>query len=385
MNIALHEIEPWLIEHQHARYNLGESGMVNQPLGALLADVGASVAELGAVSLGNSDTRGSLALREAIAALHPGATADNVLVTTGTSEALWLYFHVRHRAGDNAVVPVPAFQSLFEVPRYLGYELRALPLRPEDNFRLDLDALARAVDARTRVVVLNSPQNPTGVVLRPHEVAAARRAARVVGAEVLADEHYRFMPLDPSPDALLPTMYEPGGEVVALGSMIKCFGCVGLRVGWLVGPRDLLDACRDLKDYTTHTVCALNEHVALQVLRGAPRLAPRLRGWLRSNVAAFGELVARHPDVLAWTPPEGGLVAFPSLRAGVGVSSADFARALVAQTEVFVLPGETFQRPGHFRVGFGLAPEDFTAALARWDHFLTRRGWARSGASIGGR
>ena len=75
MNIALHEIEPWLIEHQYARYNLGESGMVNQPLGALLADVGASVAELGAVSLGNSDTRGSLALREAIAALHPGATA----------------------------------------------------------------------------------------------------------------------------------------------------------------------------------------------------------------------------------------------------------------------------------------------------------------------
>lgn len=367
MEIALHEIEPWLIEHQFARYNLGESGMVNRTLGEILADVGASPADLAGVSLGNSDTRGDRALREVIASLYPGATADDVLVTTGTSEALWLYFQVRHRPGANVVVPVPAFQSLFEVPRYQGYALRSVALRIEDGFRLDLDALSRAVDASTRTIVLNNPQNPTGAVLSADEVVAVRELARAHGAEVLADEHYRFMPLDGQ--ALLPTLWAPGDEVVAVGSMIKCFGCVGLRIGWMLGPRPLLDACRDLKDYTTHTVCALNEKVATLLLGRWREVAPRLRGWARQNVAAFDAFVGAHADRIEWVPPRGGLVAFPRLRGLAGASSAGFARALVRDTGVFVLPGETFGCPGHLRVGVGLAPDDFAEALRRWSAF----------------
>ncbi|MFO0624033.1 MAG: aminotransferase class I/II-fold pyridoxal phosphate-dependent enzyme [Polyangiales bacterium] len=330
MEIALHEIEPWLIEHQFAPYNLGESGMLNRTLGELLADVGASIVDLADVSLGNSDTRGDPALRAVIASLYPGATADDVLVTTGTSEALWLYAQVRHRAGANVVVPVPAFQSLFETPRYLGYALREVPLRHEDGFRLDPAAVARAIDADTRTVVLNNPQNPTGAVLSRDDVEAVRRAARAHGAEILADEHYRFMPLDGT--ALLPTLWSPGGDVVAVGSMIKCFGCVGLRIGWMLGPRPLLDACRDLKDYTTHTVCAVNERVARLILARWQDLAPRYQAWLRANVEAFDGFVRAHADRISWVPPRGGLVAFPRLDPTRVGETAPFVRALVRDT-----------------------------------------------------
>ncbi len=328
--------------------------------------VGASPADLAGVSLGNSDTRGDRALREVIASLYPGATADDVLVTTGTSEALWLDFQVRHRPGANVVVPVPAFQSLFEVPRHQGYALREVPLRREDGFRLDLDAVSRAVDARTQAIVLNNPQNPTGAVLSPEEVAVVRGLARAHGAEVLADEHDRFMPLDG--EELLPTLWSPGDDVVAVGSMIKCFGCVGLRIGWMLGPRPLLDACRDLKDYTTHTVCALNELVATRVLQRWREVAPRFRGWARQNVAAFDGFVRDHADRIEWVPSRGGLVAFPRLRGAEGGSAA-FARALVRDTGVFVLPGETFGCPEHLRVGVGLEPADFAEALRRWAAF----------------
>lgn len=341
--------------------------MVNRTLGELLADVGATPADLADVSLGNSDTRGDRSLREVIASLYPGARADDVLVTTGTSEALWLYFQVRHRPGANVVVPVPAFQSLFEAPRYLGYALREVPLRPDDGYRLDPAAVARAVDADTRAVVLNNPQNPTGAVLSPDEVSAVRAAARAHGAEVLADEHYRFMPLDGAD--LLPTLWSPGEEVVAVGSMIKCFGCVGLRVGWMLGPRPLLDACRDLKDYTTHTVCAVNERVATLLLRRWRDLAPRYQRWLRENVAAFDDFVKAHADRIAWVPPRGGLVAFPRLRPERVGPTAAFARALVREAEVFVLPGETFGCPAHVRVGLGLPPDAFREALRRWADF----------------
>ncbi|MBJ6764367.1 aminotransferase class I/II-fold pyridoxal phosphate-dependent enzyme [Myxococcaceae bacterium JPH2] len=373
MEIALHEIEPWLIQYQFVRYNLAESGMVNQTVGQLLEATGGSPEELLRQSFDNADTRGSRALREAIAALYDGVEPDDVLVTTGTSEALFLYSHVRHRPGANVVVPTPAFQSLPEVPRYLGYEVRELPLKVEQGFRLDLGALERLVDANTRTVVMNNPQNPTGMRLTDAEISEVRRLASKVGAEVLADEHYRFVPLDDEAQ-LIPSLYTPDGGTVAIGSMIKCMGCVGLRVGWMIGPKSLLDACRDLKDYTTHTLCSMNDYVATQALRHWQPVMRLYRAWVKENVAAFTAFMARHADVLGWVPPQGGLVAFPYLR-DASVASAHLSRRLVETREVFVLPGETFGRPGHFRVGFGLPPARFAEALARWSDFLSERAW----------
>ncbi|HLL53918.1 MAG TPA: aminotransferase class I/II-fold pyridoxal phosphate-dependent enzyme [Myxococcaceae bacterium] len=373
MEISLHRIEPWLIKHQYARFNLAESGMVNQTVGQLMDAVGLTDAEMRAVSLANSDTHGMPALREAVAALYPGVSPDEILITTGTSEALLLYYHVRSRPGARAVVPIPAFQSLDELPRYLGYEVTPFRLERAIGFRPDVEALERAIDERTVTVVLNSPQNPTGIVFTPDEVRRTVARARAVGAEVLADEHYRFVPFGEH-DELLPSIVSPNDGIVGVGSMIKCFGCVGLRIGWLIGPKALVEACRDLKDYTTHTVCGMNELLAARVLTNFRPLGRQYRGWVRQNVAEFSRFADRHASLLGWVRPEGGLVCFPWLR-DAGLDSQRFAQRLVEQTEVFVLPGDTFGYPGHFRLGFGLEPKDFAAALDRWDGFLTGRRW----------
>jgi aspartate/methionine/tyrosine aminotransferase len=374
MKIALHEIEPWLIQYQFARYNLAESGMANLTLGQLLEATGSPVSDLLKLSFDNTDTRGTLALRQAVAELYGGVDPESVLVTTGTSEGLFLYYQVRYTPGANVVVPTPAFQSLPEVPRYLGYEVRSLQLRPEQGFRLDLAELERLVDERTRIIVLNTPHNPTGMLPTAEEVAAVRRIAARVGAEVLADEHYRFVPYEG--DHLLPSLYTPEGGVVAVGSMIKCLGCVGLRVGWLLGPRELLDGCRDLKDYTTHTLCSINDHLATQVLRNWRPLMKGFRQWVVQNVSRFGAFVKQHEELLGWVAPQAGIVAFPYLK-DRSISTAHFCRRLVETQEVFVLPGETFEMPGHFRIGFGLPPDTFEAALERWSRFIEARGWMK--------
>lgn len=374
MAISLHLMEPWLIEHQLARYNLGESGVTNMTVSELLERCGASLAELGSLSLANADTRGGRPLREAIAGFYPGITPDQVLVTTGTSEAIFLYFAVRHRPGANVVVPVPAFQTLHEVPRYLGYEVRLPRLRRERQLRADLDELLGMIDDRTRVVVLNNPQNPTGIVWTPEEIRAVRAAAARHGAELLADEHYRFLPYTEEAE-LLPSLCDGSAGTAGVGSMIKCFGCVGLRIGWLIGDPALLAACRDFKDYTTHTVCAVNEHLATVALREWRRIVPAYRRWVRTNAEAFGTFVRDHAEHLDWVPAQAGAVAFPWLRDG-SIDSARFCRALVEQTEVVLLPGETFEVPGHFRLGLGVSPDDFSEALRRLGAFLQRRGWA---------
>lgn len=370
MNIALHEMEPWLIRYQDAPFNLGESGVLDQTVGELLAAAGADPRALLALSLCNGDTRGSPELRQAISALYPGSDPDRVLVTTGTSEALFMYFHARFRPGANVVVPLPAFQTLYEVPRYLGYEVRLLPLRREDRFRPDLDRLASLVDDRTAAIVVNNPHNPTGVLYTRDELRGILELAERHGTEVLADEHYRFLPFGGEPP--IASLYGESPRVIGVGSMIKCTGCVGLRVGWIVGPAPMLRALRDFKDYTTHTLCSLNDFVARAVLSSWRPIVDRYRGWIAANVARFGALVEARPDRLGWIAPEAGVVAFPSL-AGEARATDGFARALVEETGVFVLPGEVFEVPGHFRIGFGLPPDTFATAMERLAGFLDRR------------
>ncbi len=372
MEIALHEIEPWLIKYQFARFNLAESGVANLTVGGLMDRAGVTDAMLRAVPFDNADTRGSPALRKQVADLHPGAQVENVLVTTGTSEALWLYFAVRFTPGSNVVAVAPSFQSLIDTPRYQGFEVRVVELDRARNFELEVDEVIRKIDDATRVVVLNTPQNPTGQVLDANRLIPLFERAREVGAHVLVDEHYRFVPLS-GDESLLPTLYGSHPSVIAVGSMIKCFGCVGLRVGWLVGPPPLLDSCRNMKDYTTHTVCSLNDLLAERALASWRTIMPPFLAWARENAAAFTEFVKENSDWLAWVPAQGGLVCFPWLT-NTRRASMEYAVRLVEETEVFLLPGETFGRPGHFRLGFGVQPASFRIALDRWASFHKRFG-----------
>lgn len=367
MKIALHQMEPWLIEHQNARYNFGESGVLDQTLGELLAVAGEDPARMLEIDLRNPDTRGSPALRATISELYAGSTPEQVLVTTGTSEALFIYYQLRHRPGANVVVPLPSFQTLYELPRAMGYEVRLLRLRREDGFRPDLDELERLVDDRTQTIVVNNPHNPTGVLLTPDELGRILAIAERHGADVLADEHYRFVPYagrDP-----IPSLYGASPRVIAVGSMIKCTGCVGLRVGWILGPPSFLAECRDFRDYTTHTLSPLSEYVTQVVLAHWRPIVARYRGFIAANLERFRGLVAEHPDALAWVEPQAGIVAFPWL-VGSRWTSERFCRELVDATGVFVLPGEVFEVPGHFRIGFGQPPEAFSTAMGLLSGFL---------------
>lgn len=370
MEITPSFLEMWLSKYEQAPYNLGESGVSNQSVGDiihLLDDPG----KLYQLSLMNNDTYGSLALRKTISNFYDGVDLDSILVTAGTTEAILIYFYVRHVAGANVVVFTPAFHILAEVPEFLGYEVRPILLRPENNFRPDLDELAKAVDEKTRVIVLNTPHNPTGILFSEEEVQFILRLAEKYDADVLADEHYRFIPHTGTAD-VLPSLYGRSPNVVALGSPGKCFGCIGLRVGWLIGSRDIVHACHDFKDYTTHTICALNDLLADTVLRNWQRVLPRYQGWIKSNVAQFHQFVEQHNHDVGWIKPEAGTVMLPFLKRQE-LGSEAFFRELVEETGVLFLPGEAFNLPGYFRVALGVEPEFFKEALNKFSYYLSEK------------
>jgi aspartate/methionine/tyrosine aminotransferase len=372
MKIETSLLESWLLKYEDAPINLGESGVVSFSVGDLLNLIGLPIEKLSRISLENNDAYGSLELRKAIASSYADPSLDSILVTAGTTEAILIYFSVRYQPRANVVVPIPAFHILHEVPAYLGYEVRLLQLRPEDNFHLNLKQLEKLVDDQTTTIVLNSPHNPTGVVYSEQAIQAIIELAEKYNVEILSDEHYRFMPHTNDVE-ILPSLYGRSPNVIALGSPGKCFGCIGLRIGWLVGSPEVIQACHTFKDYTTHTVCSINDFLAKEALLNWQKILPKYRQWITQNLLQFEQLIDQHSDVIGWIKPDAGTVAFPFFKDS-SISSSAFAQQLVEETGVLVLPGEAFDMPGFFRIRFGVPPEQFKRAMNAFAQVLSTYG-----------
>lgn len=353
-------MEDWLAACKDTcAYNLGESGMPDLTVGDCLARCGLDTGSLRDIVLRDEDTRGSAPLRHAIAATYgPPVTDAMITVTTGTSEALYLIFALLLEHGGNVVAPFPAFQALYEVPRALGQEVRFYHLDEGNGFRPDPEEIAHLIDDDTVVVVLNTPHNPSGVFIPRETADAIAETARRHGAVVLADEHYRFLPMDDGAPAR--SLADPKRGIIATGSITKCFGSIGLRMGWVVAPPELIERIRDFRDYITHTLSPVSDFLSRMLLDHAAAFIGPAREAISANRRLLAKAVAETPG-LSLVLPEGGVVAFP--RYAFDVDTETFARGLIDRHGVFVLPGSAFETSSHFRINLGKRPDEFAAAL----------------------
>lgn len=353
-------MEDWLAGHKDiCRYNLGESGMPDITAGELLRRCGAGPEILDGIVLKDNDTRGTERLRRAICESYCGDVPyENITVTTGTSEALFILFALLLDRRTTAVVPMPSFQALYEVPRAFHAGIRTYRVTEATGFVPDPGEICSLIDDSTGVVVLNSPHNPSGVLIPEEVVREVSAKAAFHGATVIADEHYRFLPHDcPSP---IRTFATPDGAIVATGSITKCFGLIGLRMGWIAAPPTLIASIRDFRDYLTHTLSPVSDTLAALALEHADAFTLPAISALRENRDALYRMTAETPG-LSLVRPEAGVVAFP--RFDYGVSSDDFARNIIERNGVFVLPGSAFETEGYFRINLGQQPAVFREAL----------------------
>lgn len=342
-----------------AHCNLGESGIRNRSLHELMEDMGIDIQELGKISLADSPNQGSLELREEIAHLYRDSgrelTAENVLVTTGTSEALFLFFSLLLGKGSRVSLFTPAFQALYEIPMQLGAEIHGVSIHDK---RLDV---SRLWENDPDLVILNHPHNPTGQGLLREDWNALAEIANKTKSRILFDEHYRF--LDGERD-LTPTGVGLSKNCYATGSITKCFGVVGLKIGWLVGEKSLIDRARSFKDYLTHTVNPISEYLCLQVLKNRHKLIKPIKSRIRENISYFCENLSGLGSIIDFYKPDGGLVGFSRLCPGL--DSEKYADALYENASVFVLPGSNFEREGYIRIGFGEEEVRFREGIDRW-------------------
>lgn len=324
------------------------------------------------LGLGYTESTGHPLLRREIATLYDSIDADDVLVFSGAEEAIFCLLSTSLQEGNHVIVTWPGYQSLYEIARASGATVSLHALREEDGWSLDVDRLIRSFRPETRMVVVNAPHNPTGML--PAEGEWRRLAAECAsaGIRLVADEVYRF--LEHAGSSTLPAGADLHERAVSIGVMSKSFAMAGLRIGWLATrDRAVLDRCARLKDYTTICSSAPSEVLALIGLRARDRVLARSRSIVAANLAVLDDFFARRADAFTWVRPRGGSTGFPRLIPdGPAGSSADaFTARLVEATGVLLLPSTTFgSGDSHVRIGLGRTdlPEAITKLEAALEH-----------------
>lgn len=359
-------LDDWLDERMNAQFNLGESGVANRRLSEIIPED--RLAEiLGRLDFDHNPTRGSDALRAEAASLYEHASLENVLITAGASEAILVYFLARRVVGANVVVLTPAFHSLYDVPASLGFEVRQIMLDYSAGYGLPVQEIIDATDDKTRCVVLTTPNNPMGTVFEEAEILALAKALEDRDCHVMLDEQYRLLPHDQT-IARFPSAANQTPQIIGVGSAGKCYGAVGLRVGWMVAPEELIEQMDAVKTLTTHAISKVSDRICLELMRGGAEILQANRDGVSANKRRFAGLIASHPARLEWVEPAGGSVAFPRL--ADGACSRAFGQQLYCQTDVLVLPGEAFDCPGFFRIRLGADPDNFAEAMDRLETLL---------------
>jgi aspartate/methionine/tyrosine aminotransferase len=318
-----------------------------------------------------TQSNGTPELRALVASAYPGATEDQIEVTNGGSEANYLTVWRLIEPGDEVALLVPNYMQTWGLVRAFGGIVREWPLiedRAAGRWRPDLDRLASVVSARTRLIVLCTPNNPTGARLTDDELDAVAAIAARHGCWVLSDEVYRGAELDGHES---PSMWGRGERVVVTSGLSKAYGLPGLRIGWIAAPASFVASTWSYHDYTTIAPGALSDRLARVALSPDRRTAilARTRGMLRANLPLIESWLHAHAPGFSWTSPEAGAIVY--VRYHYAINSTTLVTRLRDEKSVLIVPGDHFGMDGYLRVGFGERPDYLRQGLDRVHDLLT--------------
>lgn len=346
-------------------YNLTETGIHPFSLQELFDEEVRG--ELLSLRLGYGYTNGSPALRQAISGLYDGATVDEVLVTNGSAEANLIATWSLLEPGDELVLMLPNYMQIWGLARALGVNVKPFHLREERNWAPDLNELSEQVTSKTKMIAVCNPNNPTGAVLQPQEMAEVVEVAKSVNAWLYADEVYRGAEIE---GGETPTFWGRYDKAIVCCGLSKAYALPGLRIGWLVGPMEIIQQFWACHDYTSISSPLLSNQVAVRVLQPALRseVLGRNRNILRENLNVLTKWVQQHASLFGFVPPRAGGLAF--LRYYMDINSTELATNLREHKSVFVVAGDCFGLDRFVRIGLGTEKKYLMNGLSRFGDFI---------------
>ncbi|MEI7654237.1 MAG: pyridoxal phosphate-dependent aminotransferase [Actinomycetota bacterium] len=328
-------------------------------------------------------TAGIAELREAIVTKTKrdsglDITASQTLVTNGGKHAVATAFMSVLNPGDEVLVPAPFWTTYPEAIYLTG--AKAVPVLTSEakGFRVTVDELERARTPKTKMLVFVSPSNPTGAVVAPSDVAAIGAWAAEHDIWVLCDEIYEHLVYGSAQHVSLPTVSPSlGDRWIVVNGVAKTYAMTGWRIGWMVGPADIMEAAVNYQSQTTSNISNISQRAAVAALTGDLTAVAEMRSAFDRRRQTMTKML-NGIDGVSCAEPEGAFYCYPNVSALLGRSlgghvantSAELATILLDQIKVAVVPGEAFGTPGYFRLSYALGDADLAEGLERFRSFV---------------
>ncbi len=341
--------------------DLSESGIRPVTLRELTA-LGLDLDALLDTPLGYSQSNGTIPLRETLAEQYPGTTPEHIEVTNGTSEANYLLALSLLRAGDEIAFELPNYMQYWGLPKSLGAKVNTFRLRLERGWEPDWDEFDRAVNERTRLVYLSNPNNPAGSILSADAMRRIVSRCDRVGAYLLADEVYLGAEIHCE---RAPSFWGMSDRVIVTSGLSKAYGIPGVRIGWIVGPKQVVADCWTQHDYLTIAPNKISDAIARVAVgrENREKLYARTRAILQRNLPIMRDWAAGFGDFIEFREPLAGALCL--LRYHSATPSYELAERVRINQGVLIVPGVHLGLEGFLRIWLGGKPEFLAEGLRR--------------------
>jgi len=347
-------LEVWFDAYQYdVEYDVGESAVKFLSVEDLDID-------LAKVALRYGHHTGDPRLRECLATQYPGLSSDQIVVTSGASEAIFALNSSLVKPGDHVIVEHPNYPSLYDIPRSLGCQVSLFSLEYDREFKPDLSKLEDLITPKTKMISLTHPNNPTGSMISEDGLLRVIALAEKHDIYLMFDETYRELDCNTP----LPQAATLSPKVISVSTMSKCYGLPGIRIGWLATQdRFILDSILTVREQITITNNTVGEAIALHILEKRDGYLKRSRAYVEKNLAAVSRWMDGQTDV-EWIRPAAGVVGLPRLKENVKIDPERLYRTLAEKYKTFVIPGRCFELDNrYFRLGYGAKTEEIEQGL----------------------
>ncbi len=330
-------------------------------------------------------TGGIMPLREAICAWHKRELGSSYepkecVVSVGGKHSIFNVMSVLVQKGDEVIIPAPYWVSFPDIVKYAGGTPVFVETRPGDGFSVRASAIEKAITRKTRLLILNSPSNPTGGVVQPDEFARILAVCKKHNVWLMGDECYSHFTYDPHKPYSIASAPGSKESVIIIGSVSKTFAMTGWRIGYTLGPEALIQALIKLQSQSTSNATSIAQYAALEAMRGTMETVPVMLAEYARRRKRIVEGLRAIPGVTCeW--PGGAFYAFPDIsahlangagRPALAKTCTEISKMLLERVHVAVVPGEAFGAPGYLRLSYATSIERIEEGLRRLERFFAR-------------
>jgi aspartate/methionine/tyrosine aminotransferase len=353
----------WLVENMpKAKFDLANSSITGVRFEELNNLIDIEIPDN--FNIGKNDPFGAIELRQTLAKIY-NCNINNIIPSTGGSEANLIVFLAMLERGDGVIVEQPGYSPLWLVPEMLGAKVDFWQRRFEDGFKLDIESLKEKITKQTKLVVITNLHNPSGVLTGEREIKAVAEVVEENNAFLLVDEIFLDVANRPQKSAA------DFNSIVVTSSVSKVYGIGGLRTGWIVSSDDIAKQCLQAKWQGTVASPYLSELISASALANArDKLLQRCKDAAARNFPVVKDWIEAHERILDWIAPDGGVLCFPKFVTSTDIDSIMLGRKFIDESGVLISPGKFFGSADHFRLTYMNPFEELKSALDAMSEIL---------------